>query len=81
MPQKSTPVVVFVNGNDIERALKKLKKGMQTAGIIREIKLRMYYEKPCDKRRRKANEAVRRIARARKKAALRECELTPREKR
>jgi len=24
MPQKSTPVVVFVNGNDIERALKKL---------------------------------------------------------
>lgn len=54
---------VSVRDNNIEQALKVLKKKMQREGIWREMKRRRSYEKPSEVRARKRAEAV---SRARK---------------
>ena len=51
---------VLVRDNNVDQALKALKKKMQREGIFREMKLRGHYEKPCEKRAREKAEAVRR---------------------
>ncbi len=51
---------VLVRDNNVDQALKALKKKMQREGIFREMKLRNYYEKPSEKRVREQAEAVRR---------------------
>ncbi|MEK9692422.1 MAG: 30S ribosomal protein S21 [Rhodospirillaceae bacterium] len=51
---------VFVRDNNIDGALKALKKKMQREGIWREMKRHRAYEKPSEKRVRKKAEAVRR---------------------
>ncbi|HOE69145.1 MAG TPA: 30S ribosomal protein S21 [Candidatus Omnitrophota bacterium] len=38
----------------LEKALKRLKKKMEREGILKILKARKHYEKPCEKRRRKA---------------------------
>ena len=48
---------IKVHGNDIERALKVLKRELQKEGLFREIKKRGSYEKPSEKERRKQREA------------------------
>ena len=48
---------IKVYGNDIERALKVLKRELQKEGLFREIKKRGSYEKPSEKERRKRREA------------------------
>jgi small subunit ribosomal protein S21 len=53
-------VSVHVRDNNVDQALKALKKKMQREGIFREMKLRKNYEKPSEKRAREAAEAVRR---------------------
>jgi small subunit ribosomal protein S21 len=53
-------VLVFVRDNNIEQALRALKKKMQREGIFREIKLRRHFEKPSERRVREASEAIRR---------------------
>lgn len=53
-------VSVSVRDNNVEQALKVLKKKMQREGIFREMKLRRHYEKPSEKKAREASEAVRR---------------------
>ena len=53
-------VTVNVRDNNVEQALKVLKKKMQREGIFREMKLRKDYEKPSQKKKREKNEAVRR---------------------
>lgn len=63
---------VFVRENNVEQALKALKKKMQREGVFREMKARKAYEKPSEKRMRKAAEAVRRARKAARKAAQRE---------
>ncbi|WP_072390987.1 30S ribosomal protein S21 [Hyphomicrobium sp. CS1GBMeth3] len=55
---------VLVRDNNVDQALKALKKKMQREGIFREMKLRNYFEKPSEKKAREKAEAVRR---ARKK--------------
>jgi small subunit ribosomal protein S21 len=47
--------------DSVETALKKLKKKMAFEGVFREIKKRRYYEKPSEKRKRKREDALRRI--------------------
>ena len=47
-----TRVQVLVRDNNVDQALKALKKKMQREGIFREMKLRNYYEKPSEKRAR-----------------------------
>jgi small subunit ribosomal protein S21 len=51
---------IKVNGNDVERALKILKRELQKDGLFREIKNRSFYEKPSEKEKRKQREARKR---------------------
>ena len=51
---------VLVRDNNVDKALKILKKKLQREGVFKEMKLRRYYEKPSDKRTRERAEAVRR---------------------
>ena len=51
---------VLVRDNNVDQALKALKKEMQREGIFREMKLRGHYEKPSEKKAREKAEAVRR---------------------
>ena len=63
---------VLVRDNNVDQALKALKKKMQREGIFREMKLRGHYEKPSEKKAREKAEAVRRARKlARKKHAAR----------
>ena len=55
------PIVqVTVRGNNVDQALKALKKKMQREGLFREMKLRRNYEKPSEKKAREKAEAIRR---------------------
>lgn len=53
-------VTVTVRDNNVEQALRVLKKKMQREGLFREMKLRRDYEKPSEKKKREKSEAVRR---------------------
>jgi small subunit ribosomal protein S21 len=53
-------VQVIVRDNNVDQALRALKKKMQREGVWREMKMRRAYEKPSEKRIRKSAEAVRR---------------------
>ena len=63
---------VLVRDNNIDQALKALKKKMQREGIFREMKMRGHYEKPSEKRAREKAEAVRRARKLARKRAQRE---------
>ncbi len=51
---------VRVNGNDISKALRLLKRTVEKEGLFRELKRRRFYEKPSVKKRRKQREAQKR---------------------
>jgi small subunit ribosomal protein S21 len=53
-------VQIIVKDNNIEQALRILKKKMQREGIFREMKMRRHYEKPSEKRVREEAESIRR---------------------
>jgi small subunit ribosomal protein S21 len=55
---------IIVHGNDIEKALRDLKRTVQRDGILKEIKKRRFYEKPSMKKKRKQVEAERRRRKA-----------------
>ena len=60
---------ILVRDNNIDQALRVLKKKMQREGVFREMKLRRFYEKPSERAAREHNEAIRRVRKvARKKA-------------
>ena len=63
---------VLVRENNVDQALRVLKKKMQREGIFREMKLRNYYEKPSEKRAREKAEAIRRARKLARKKAQRE---------
>jgi small subunit ribosomal protein S21 len=65
-------VQVLVRDNNVDQALKALKKKMQREGIFREMKLRNFYEKPSEKRARVKAEAIRRARKLARKRAQRE---------
>ena len=65
-------VQVVVRDNNVDQALRALKKKMQREGVFREMKLRNYYEKPSEKRAREKAEAVRRARKLARKRAQRE---------
>jgi small subunit ribosomal protein S21 len=67
-----SPVQVLVRDNNVDQALKALKKKMQREGIFREMKLRGHYEKPSEKKAREKAEAVRRARKLARKRAQRE---------
>ncbi|UZF90596.1 30S ribosomal protein S21 [Bosea sp. NBC_00550] len=63
---------VLVRDNNVEQALRVLKKKMQREGVFREMKARRSYEKPSERRTREKAEAVRRARKAARKQAQRE---------
>jgi small subunit ribosomal protein S21 len=69
---RSVPLQIIVRDNNIDQALKALKKKMQREGIFREMKLRGAYEKPSEKRARERAEAVRRYRKLQRKRLQRE---------
>jgi small subunit ribosomal protein S21 len=63
---------VVVRDNNVDQALKVLKKKMQREGIFREMKLRGHFEKPSEKKAREQAEAVRRTRKLARKKLQRE---------
>ncbi len=63
---------VLVRDNNVDQALKALKKKMQREGIFREMKLRGHYEKPSEKKARERAEAIRRARKLARKKMQRE---------
>ena len=65
-------VQIFVRDNNVDQALKALKKKMQREGSFREMKRHVHYEKPSEKRARQKAEAVRRARKLARKRMQRE---------
>jgi small subunit ribosomal protein S21 len=65
-------VQVFVRDNNVDQALKALKRKMQREGVFREMKLRKHYEKPSERRVREKAEAIRRARKLARKKLQRE---------
>jgi small subunit ribosomal protein S21 len=65
-------VQVLVRDNNVDQALRALKKKLQREGVFREMKLRDHYEKPSEKRTREKAEAVRRARKVARKRAQRD---------
>jgi small subunit ribosomal protein S21 len=63
----NNPVLVYVRNNDVNAAIRVLKKKMQREGTFREMKRRRSYEKPSERRVRERAEAVRRYRKAMRK--------------
>ena len=55
---------IVVHKNDIEKAIKDLKRTVQRDGILKEAKRRQFYEKPSVKKKRKQKDALRRRRKA-----------------
>lgn len=54
-------IEIKVFNNDIERALKILKKKLQNDGLFKTLKEKRYFEKPSVKKKRKHIEALKRL--------------------
>jgi small subunit ribosomal protein S21 len=67
-----TIVQVIVRDNNVDQALRALKKKMQREGVFREMKLRRAYEKPSERKARERAEAVRRFRKLMRKRMERE---------
>jgi small subunit ribosomal protein S21 len=63
---------VFVRDNNVDQALRILKKKMQREGVFREMKRRRFYEKPSEQATREKAEAIRRARKLARKKAQRE---------
>ena len=63
---------VLVRDNNIDQALRVLKKKMQREGVFREMKMRGHYEKPSERRVREKTEAIRRARKLARKKLQRE---------
>ena len=63
---------VLVRDNNVDQALRVLKKKMQREGIFREMKMRDHFEKPSEKRAREKGEAIRRARKLARKQLQRE---------
>ena len=51
---------IKVFNNDINKAMRLMKRKLQQEGMFRELKNRRFHEKPSDKRKRKKQESIRR---------------------
>ncbi len=63
---------IVVRDNNVDQALRALKKKLQREGVYREMKLRRHYEKPSEKRAREKAAAVRRARKLERKRAERD---------
>ena len=65
-------IEVLVRDNNVDKALRVLKKKLQKDGLFRELRLRQHFEKPSLKKQRKLKESLRRIAKEKRLKRLRE---------
>tara|TARA_E500000178_G_C16488593_1_gene516262 strand:- start:327 stop:530 length:204 start_codon:yes stop_codon:yes gene_type:complete len=65
-------VLVKVKDNNVDQALRILKKKMQREGVFREMKNRRSYEKPSEKKAREIAESTRRVRKLMRKRYERE---------
>ncbi len=65
-------IEVEVRNNNVEKALRVLKKKLQKDGLFRELRMRQFYEKPSLKRQRKLKESLRRLAKEKRLKRLKE---------
>jgi small subunit ribosomal protein S21 len=72
VPEDAVIVQIYVRDNNVDQAIKALKKKMQREGTFREMKRRNHYEKPSEKRARQKAEAIRRARKLARKRAQRE---------
>jgi small subunit ribosomal protein S21 len=80
--RKELTLKVFVRDNNVDQALRILKRKLQREGLFREIKRRKAYEKPSERKAREKTDAIRRGKKAARKLAQREGLVgTPRIKR
>ncbi len=63
---------VLVRDNNVDQALRALKKKLQREGVFREMKLRRNYEKPSERKAREKAESVRRQRKVERKRKERE---------
>jgi small subunit ribosomal protein S21 len=63
---------VFVRDNNIDQALRVLKKKMQREGVFREMRRCRFYEKPSEAAARRKSDAVRRMRKLARKKAIRD---------
>jgi small subunit ribosomal protein S21 len=63
---------IIVRDNNVDQALRALKKKLQREGVYREMKLRRHYEKPSEKRARERAAAVRRARKLERKRVERD---------
>jgi small subunit ribosomal protein S21 len=70
--ERKVPLQVLVRENNVDQALRVLKKKLQREGVFREMKRRRSYEKPSERRAREKGEAIRRAKKAARKQAQRE---------
>ncbi len=59
-------ITVEVRGGNLEKALRVLKKKVQKAGIVKEIRAKQYFSKPSEIKREKAKERFKVIRKAQK---------------
>jgi len=65
-------IEVLVRDNNVDKALRVLKKKLQKDGLFRELRLRQHFEKPSLKKQRKLKESLRRIAKEKRLKRLKE---------
>jgi small subunit ribosomal protein S21 len=70
--QGAKPLQVFVRDNNVDQALRVLKKKMQREGVFREMKRRRFFEKPSERATREKADAVRRRRKLARKQAVRD---------
>jgi small subunit ribosomal protein S21 len=63
---------VSVRENNVDQALRALKKKLQRDGVVREMKLKQHFEKPSEKKAREKAEAIRRARKLARKKLQRE---------
>ena len=78
--EKENTLLVVVRENNVDQALRALKKKLQREGVFREMKRRRSYEKPSERKAREKGEAIRRQRKAARKLAQREGLLPGRKK-
>jgi small subunit ribosomal protein S21 len=63
---------VIVRDNNVDQALKVLKRKLQREGVFRELKRKKFFEKPSERKAREKSEAIRRLRKLARKRAQRE---------
>lgn len=63
-------VIKVKKGEQIDKAIKRLKKAMDKEGIIKQLRAERYFEKPCEKKRKKSARARSRARSLARRAAL-----------